>query len=278
MSKIAHTLLPSFFLTTATPELPMKRFLVLVAFLGLATVTACGQPQLIIEAAISDDSGERLALSELPIRLLPYDRDAIFDSLEAAYPTPEPTIPADVIEAQQQVQEAQAEWRAAETRWATVRDSLRIISEQLEQMQNQGLRASQEYRQRFERFNVLDGQLAALEREQTEAFQRFTSLQEATLARADSIRIQRELWAEEAFADFNQVVLQKLRESGREEIADTTNAQGFAAVAVPEGQWWIYARYTLPYEELYWNLPTQVSGDSTYVTLSRENAEVRPVL
>ena len=63
---------------------------------------------------------------------------------------------------------------------------------------------------------------------------------------------------------------------GREEMADTTTAAGSTLFRTSEGQWWVYARYTLPNEELYWNEPIEVSGDSTHILLTEENAERRP--
>lgn len=257
----------------------MKRFLVLVAILAPVVVAGCGDPEVIAEAAITDETtGERLALGDLPLRLLPYDRDAIFDSLQAAYPEPEPPIPPEIVAQQQAVQEAQTEWRAAEERWALVRDSLRVLSEGMTQMQNQGLRGTPQYAQAFQRFGSLEQEERSVNQAMNQAFQRFDELQRQTLAAADSIRVVRDVWAEEAFADFGQVVAARLGETGREEHADTTNAQGIARFNVPAGRWWVYGRYTLPYEELYWNVPIEVTGDSTHVQLNRENAEVRPVL
>lgn len=50
----------------------MKRFLVLAAMFAPAVLTACGQPEVTAEAAITDtNTGERIALSDLPVRLLP---------------------------------------------------------------------------------------------------------------------------------------------------------------------------------------------------------------
>jgi hypothetical protein len=257
----------------------MKRFLVLVAILVPLVAAGCGRPQVVAEAALLDGAtGERHALGDLPVRLLPYDRDAIFDSLEAAYPEPEPPIPAEIAQAQQEVQRAQADWRAAEDRWATLRDELRTLSDQLRQMEGQGLRGTPQYRQLFERYDPVERQEQQARQQSEQAFARFDQLQQQTLAAADSIRIQREMWADQAFADFGRVVAQKLRDSGREELADTTNAQGIARFRVPSGQWWLYARYTLPYEELYWNVPLEVTGDSTHVSLNRDNADVRPIL
>ena len=44
-----------------------------------------------------------------------------------------------------------------------------------------------------------------------------------------------------------------------------------------EGRWWVHARWELPYRELYWNEPIEVEGGEPFtLTLSRQNAEVRP--
>lgn len=256
----------------------MKRVLALPAAALLLGSTACSSPEVVVEAAIVQEStGETRALADLPIRLLPYDRDAVFDSLEAAAATPEPPIPADLLAAQETVREAQEAHSLAEARWQTARDSLRVLSEATQRMSQQGLRGTPQYQQAFDAFGVIDAQVGQLESQAQAAFTRFTSLQEATIERADSVRVVREAWADEAFRDFQDVIDAHLLRTGREEFADTTNAAGVANFRAPAGQWWIYARYTLPYEELYWNLPLQVTGDGAQVQLSGENAERRPV-
>lgn len=257
----------------------MKRVLALPAVVLLLGTAACSSPEVVAEAAIVQEStGETIALQDLPIRLLPYDRDALFDSLEAAYGTPEPPIPPDLLQARQAVLEAQEAHSQAEARWGTVRDSLRTLSERTQQMGQRGLRGTPQYLQAFEAFNRLEPEEARVKQQADQAFARFTELQEATIARSDSLRVAREAWADEAFRDFQSIVEAKLETSGREELADTTNAAGVAVFRAPEGQWWVYARYTLPYEELYWNEPIEVSGDSTYIRLNEENAERRPDL
>jgi hypothetical protein len=258
--------------------MPMKRFLVFLSTVVPLGLAACGQPEVVVQAALPEEGAEGpAALADLPVRLLPYDRDAIFDSLEAAAAEPEPQVPADILEQQEQVQVAQTRWRQAEERWNVVRDSLRTLSEGLQRMGQQGLRTTPQYRQAFERFGRLEGEEQAVKQRMEAAFAEFDQLQRATLARADSVRVIREAWAERAFADFPQIVEARLQAQGVEELADTTNANGVAVINVPEGRWWVYARYTLPYEELYWNLPVEVTGDSTLVQLTPANAERRPV-
>lgn len=254
----------------------MKRVLALPAVVLLLGTAACSKPEVVAEAVIvQQGTGEALPLADLPIRLLPYDRDAIFDSLTAAASSPEPPITPEFQQQREQVQAAKEEYDQAELRWGVVRDSLRVLSEATERMNRQGLRTTPQYAQAFQQFNRLDAEEDRVKQQMDAAFARFTQLQSATIGRADSLRVARETWADEAFSDFERIVEAKLEESGREEFADTTNAAGVAQFRVPKGRWWVYGRYTLPYHELYWNIPLEVTDDSTHIRLSEENAEER---
>src|SRR5690606_9554063 len=212
-------------------------------------------------------------LADLPVRLLPYDRDAIFDSLQAAFSEPEPQIPAEITQAQAQVQQAQTEWPEAEERWNTVRDSLRTLADRTQEMTQQCLRGTPQYAQAFQQCGRLEGEERAVKQRMDAAFARFDEMPRQTLSQVDSIRGVREAWAERAYADYDQVVAAKLQQLKREELADTTNANGVTVFRAPAGRWWVYARYTLPYEELYWNIPIEVTGDSAHVVLSPANAQ-----
>lgn len=257
----------------------MKRVLALPLLTLLMGSAACGKTQVVAEVTMVEDSiGQSIPLPEVPIQLLPYDRDAIFDSLEAAYGTPEPPIPPDLIAQRQQIVAAQQEQTELETRLQSLQDSLRVVSERTQQMQEQNLLDTPEYREVFETFSRLDREVESVKQAVDSAQARVTALQQATIARADSLRAVRDAWADEAFRDFQQVADAKIEQRGVEPVADTTNADGIAVFEVPEGQWWVYGRYALPYEELYWNEPIEVTGDSIHIELNEENAERRPVL
>jgi hypothetical protein len=88
---------------------------------------------------------------------------------------------------------------------------------------------------------------------------------------------QRESWGDETFTDFADIRLARLQALNREEVWDTTNANGVSQVSLEKGQWWVHARYELPYSELYWNEPIEVTGgDPMQVLLNRSTAEARP--
>lgn len=72
----------------------MKRSVWSLAVLAAA---ACGGgDNVVVRASLGEGGGQPVA--DLPVRLLPYDRQAILDSLARADESPEPAFPADAIE------------------------------------------------------------------------------------------------------------------------------------------------------------------------------------
>lgn len=261
--------------------------LILAAAVTAAATAACGGGEVAVlaqlegastgtEADTTQQASEAVALSSLPIRLLPYDRDVVFDSLEQAYPEPEPEIPDTIQDLQNRVIASQNEWRAAEQQWAQLRDSLQTLSDTLSAM-NQ---ADPDYFVLFQDFGDLEGQVNRLERQSQEAFREFEQLQSSFNQQAREIELARRNWADEAFASVDSVFGAMEEELGREVMYDTTSAQGVVRfVSVPEGQWWVNARYERQYDELYWNVPVDVpGGEEVVVRLTEENAQVRQKL
>lgn len=243
----------------------------------LLTAGACGPADVIVtmEIEVDDPSGAGTVtqpLSDIEVRMVPYDRDLVFDSLARAYPEPEPEVPEELLAARAQVRAAQEEWDEAQRRWAILRDTLQTITETLEGMP----RTDAQYIVLFRQYNEFEAEYAAVEREVDAAFAVFDSLQQGTLRASDSIRILQENWADDAFADASEVFRAKQLETGLDVVADTTDANGVARLQVRPGPYWVTARYELTYSELYWNVPVTVErGDPTQVRLTRENAEER---
>jgi hypothetical protein len=259
----------------------MRRGALPFALSLLLAAAACGPAEVVVtmEIDVQDPAGEGTvtrALSDIPVELLPYDRDAIFDSLEAAYPEPEPAIPAELVAARSEVQEAQQEWEELSRRWNTLRDTLQKLNTAMEQYS----RGEARYVALFQEWQDFDDQYGGVEQEMEAAFDRFDSLQRGTIRASDSIRLIRQNWADEAFAGIGEVIQARLEAGGGEVAVDTTDASGVAReLAVPPGQYWVHARYQMAYTELYWNVPITVEGgEPLMVRLTRENAQERPRL
>jgi hypothetical protein len=241
----------------------------------LLLATACGSTEFSVDARLANADGEQTPIGNLPVQLLPYDRDAIFAEFEARASTPEPEVPDSVLRLQQAMASAQDEWQQAESRWNVVRDSLKTLSDRLNNMN----RTSGEYRVAFNAFGDLEGDEARLRRQSEQAFQRFSDLQTQVASVTEEIRVRRDQWADEAFVGVDSAIALAIEQAGREEMYDTTTATGALMFSPAAGGWWVHARHELPFEELYWNVPAQVAGgDSSGVVLSRDNAQVRPKL
>ncbi|HUE77981.1 MAG TPA: hypothetical protein VMM83_08575 [Longimicrobiales bacterium] len=252
--------------------------LILAAAVAAATMSACGGGDVAVvvaldgESAGAQDAGT-VALGNLPVRLLPYDRDAIFDSLIEAYPEPEPQLPDTVAALQERVQLRYGEWQEAERRWGMLRDSLQSLVRRMEGMDQ----SSGDYFVAFQAFGEMEGEVEELETRSSDAFEEFTTLQSRLSQESREVELARLAWEEEAFAPVDSIILARYEETGLEEMADTTDAQGLARFnGVSPGQWWLHARYERQFDELYWNEPIEVTrGEELVVRLSGENAEVR---
>jgi hypothetical protein len=229
-----------------------------------------------VQAQVDREGSEPAPIANVEVRALPYDRDAIFDSLKAAHPTPEPVIPDSVLRLQSEIASAQTEWQQAETTWNSARDSLNKLNDAMQRLS----RGSPQYRLLFAEFGDQEARERTARQQSERAFQRYDALQKRVASQAAQLRVQRELWADEAYAAVDSIIELRLEELGREELVDTTDASGIVRFpSVKTGQWWVHARYDLPFEELYWNVPVDVRrGDPIQVILNRSSAQIRPKL
>ena len=257
----------------------MRRSALPFAMSLLLAAAACGPGEVVVTIEIDVDNPDgdgtiTRALSEVVVRLVPYDRDAVFDSMTTAFGTPEPSIPEDLVAARDKVRLAQEAWQRSQTRWNTIRDTLQKLNTALEQYS----RGESRYTILFREWNDFDTELTDVDREMTRSFDRFTELQQGTIRASDSVRILQEYWGDEAFIGVGEIFLAKRQASGLDEATDTTDAMGVARthLQVKPGQYWVYARYELVYTELYWNVMITVErGEPIQVRLTRENADER---
>ena len=102
----------------------MKRQLVVLAL--LVSAAACSaDPKVVVRASLTP-GGEPIA--DLPVQLLPYDREELLDSLGRAADDPEPELPQEVLQQQQALQAEAAEVRqkgdTAVARWNAQRRAM----------------------------------------------------------------------------------------------------------------------------------------------------------
>jgi hypothetical protein len=237
---------------------------------------ACGPAQVVVsvenERQTEEGATEMVALGDLEIQVIPFNRDAVFDSMTNAFPTADPGIPDSVLAAQEEIQAAQAQWQAAEQTWQDGRDRLQQINSELETLN----RGEARYRVLFQEFGDVESEVARAERAMNAAFDRFTELQNAAIQATEAACIVQANWGDEAFAGVGDIFRAKETASGMRIAFDTTDASGIANLELKPGTWWVHSRYPLPFEELYWNVQVEVvKGDPVQVRLNPANAERR---
>jgi len=252
------------------------------AVAALLAAGACASPEVVVtvEIDVANPDGDGTVarpLGELEIQMLPFDRDAVFDSMQAAFSEPEPEVPQELLDAREEVRVAQEEWQDSERRWNTIRDTLQKITTAMEGYS----RGESRYVALYREYGDFDSQLGSVERQMNRAFEHFTELQGGTIRQADSIRMIQDNWADEAFSDIGSVFSMKQAASGLPIAVDTTDASGVARnfhvnAKLKPGVYWVHARYGLTYTELYWNEKVTVeAGEPVQVHLTRANAQER---
>ncbi len=225
---------------------------------------ACGSNVTVRVMTESADGPKPQA--NLPVQFLPFDRDSVFDALDAQASTPRPEMSAELQAQAERVADLQSQWRTRDIEWANEREALLQLSARLDNMD----RRDPAYRRLYEQFNQGESRVNRLNTDKTTLFDQFTEAQGAVAASKDSFRIVREAWEEEAYAGYFEITTRLL--GGDEVREDTTNADGYAAMKLPSGNWWITTRVPVGDGELYWNVPVD---DRESVTLDESNGETR---
>ena len=242
----------------------------LILILSLA-LSGCGTPDVTVRAELpATGTDVRSPVADLPVRLIPYDRDAILDSLTRAGHQPEPKLPIELNAVRDSLASAQAAWREAEARLHAIQDTIPTLvlpvgadPADRERMLVRTRRLDQEQQEVKQRLAALEALIAARSR--------------AIGAAVDTVRAARERWSATVLRDFDRIAEERARAAGRTGAVDTTSRAGIAVLKVDPGRWWVYARYALPDAEVYWNVPIEVTGDRTSVILDERNAKRRPL-
>lgn len=235
---------------------------------------ACSEPEVVVQAELTQEGAAAPEpVADIPVRLLPYDRDALIDSLTSAARQPEPQIPPNLAQQRDTLRQLQEAWRQTGARLQAIEDTVRTLTVQVRPGQDAVAERERKQRQ-AERL----GQARSEVKQRLDSLQaRIAILSRANQQRMDSVRVARRQWSQTAMKDFDKLVERRLTAAGRGEVVDTTGRAGTATFRVEEGRWWVYARYALPTEELYWNFPVEVTGDRTLVQLTEQNAKRRPL-
>jgi hypothetical protein len=213
------------------------------------------------------------ALTNLPIQLVPFDRDGFFDELAARVGTPEPQLPQSLRTVRDSIAQATEVWRQLEIEHAPLAAEVEALNREMAQYGT----GEPMYQVIFRERNAAERVADEAQARRDSAFAVVDRLQQQSNAEMERFRADLTAWENEAFAGYEEALIARMDEAGNDIVTDTTDADGRASFIVPTGEWWVYARfpYTLQ-DEFYWNVPIEVSRDATTtVLLNAGNAEIR---
>lgn len=223
--------------------------------------------------------GAEAPLRQLDIVALPFNPQALLDSLASAAPKPRPAF----TELESRLQRYQPSERdtvpdprgvqATATALAT-RDSVLRLSATLRRMD----RTAPGYREAYARFRDLYARYSAREAARENAVRKTESgdrrLADVASRAADSLRV----WERVAYREFPRLALERAAATGRGVQRITTDSGGLATLALVGGAWWLSARLpdpSNPFLEYRWDVPLTAAGLPFGIPLTPANAEVR---
>jgi len=203
-----------------------------------------------VTARFPDD----LALTQLEITALPFDRDALRDSLARASESPRPRFP-DLEEALASYAKPDLS-RLAEAflPWQAIRDSVQHLADSLSIA---GADTSAQYARAYARLRAQYQRLAQSSVDRDAAIREHVGddrqLALRVAAAADALRA----WEASAFSQYPVLADSAMARVGRNPHVATTDDEGNAEFMLAPGRWWIVATRVdpeNPFREYHWSV------------------------
>jgi len=230
--------------------------------LTLLACAGCDTRTATVRVTIPDLDGIETPVPGLQVIFLPYDRDSLVRAFEAKAPTPRPhTKELDSL-----FREFAAPYREF-IRIATVVDRLRRERDSLTQALGTAAAGP--------RLAAITDSIGRLTPAETAANATLKRTRERLGPAIDRLRSDATKWESDTYRDYQSAVRGLGIRSFANPVADTTDALGWATIALTNGTWWATARSIDPgdpYREWYWNV--RIDGDT--VALSPRTGRFRP--
>ncbi len=233
----------------------LKLFTVGVALLAIGSV-ACIPSDYDVEVSLLCPGYQ--SVPGVEITTLPFDRDALRDSIAAASEMPRPQFQDLVSEFKTFEQADFTGLEATLAPWQAIYDSVQLLAESLNAL---GPDSSTQYARAYNRLRDQYQRLAQTTVQRDAAISDLVGnakeLALSAAAAADSLRA----WEGAALSTFPQLADSAIALSGRGIHRAKTDRNGVAEFTLVPGHWWIVARCSdpaNPFIERYWNVSTTV--------------------
>ena len=232
----------------------------LAALLAGAAVVGCeGARDIAVRVSIPGADSSETPVSGVGLVALPYDRDSVLASLEAAARSPRPpTARLDSLFAG--FRGPFTRYAAASLRLTRLRDSADGLKTRLDSLP----RNAPEYGRLYAALEGLTDSVAAAGREAAAARGALDTARAAFVTESESLRAAVRHWEDSTYHGYDSIVRNLAARRRQDPLTDTTDARGWASFELGPGRWWIYGRSWDagdPNAEWYWNVP--VEGDTT---------------
>jgi hypothetical protein len=235
----------------------------IVLGLAVAVAAGCGPREVTVRVTIPDLNGVETPVPGLQVVFLPYDRDSVVRGLEAKAATPRPHS--------RELDSLFREFRGPYLefmRVATTTERLRRERDSLTGALGAGAAANP-------RVVAVTDSLGRLAPAETAAQGALARARERFGPSIDRYRAAAAKWERETYRSYEETVRSLGSRTFANPVADTTDALGWATIALTNGSWWATARSIDPGDpngEWYWNL--KITGDT--VALSSRTGLHRP--
>lgn len=245
-------------------------FLIVGAAIALG---ACGGSEVTVQV-LGEGADGPVPQTNLEVSFFPFDRDSVFDVLDAEASSPKPEIPEDMLATFAQIRALQEDWRDKETEWSEARDRMQVLSQEMQGMDPRA-RGTREYMSKYEEFEQLEGVERRLDREKQALFDQFTAMQDSVTTRVDEFKAVRDTWEDDAYSGYFDLEQEIVTELGRQVFTDTTNADGYVTRKLPSGDYWVNTRIRVPAGDFVWNLKIDPSQDTLRLDTSNGEERIR---
>ncbi len=238
----------------------MKKFLVLLSGLavGLAMSGCSKDTKVILKVSLQDETGEEIS-SGVKFDILPYDIEAIRDSLRIANNSPaEPS--------REELLALRAGYESVNEEYSTHLEEYREAEAEVKQVKDL---TSSRYKAVYRRYTDAKAKNKELHEKREEARALYINSRK-------SYDEEMKKWEEAAYRGFDDVVAGVRSERGiTEDYLIKTDKEGVGRVVVPGGRWWVHGKERHPtkkYTWLIWNEPIEATGGELTIELNKDDA------
>lgn len=220
---------------------------------------------------MTDPDSQLTPVADLPVVVLPYDRDSIIDAMEARATSPRPHE-AELDSVFRAFRDAFVPFARVTMAERQLRDTLAALNAMLDTLPRNG----DAYREIYARVTSLHDSLPPIAERLHALTDTLDRVRRRANPRIDSLRRDVDRWEDTTFRGYEQATEAAAKRAGLTPEQQTTGPRGWATFHhLKGGPWWVYVRAwdaTDPNAEWYWNVP--VTGDT--VRLTPENGVRRP--